>query len=414
MLEKQASLDSELSSADSWTTGESSQRSSDLGRGYSSGESSCSYQCVATLSGHSGPVSSIAVVGNRIYSGGSDGRDIRVWNQPDMGEICRFGTGNGAVKAIIMLGDRLISAHQDMKIRVWKQPEIGPKGPKGPKLVATLPTMKDYLLRCVPSKNYVQVRRHKSSLWIQHNDAISVLAAGPGNLLYSGSWDKTIKVWRTSDFRCLESITGHQDAVSSLVIDRQGFLYSASADSTVKVWSKCGGKKHSWVATLSKHKSSVNALALSPDESLLYAASSDKTVSVWERTNGGEEEDHMRFVGLLKGHRQAVLCMAAVGDIVCTGSADKTIRVWRRCGTDHTLVTVLEGHHGAVRSIFASMEAVELGMVIYSGSIDRSLKVWWLASSQHGSASPTGSPPLLLKWRQSREISLLPYSNRSI
>lgn len=399
MLETQVSGDSEFST-ESWTTGESSQRSSDSGRGYSSGEG-CSYQCVATLSGHSGPVSSLAVVGNRIYSGGSDGSDIRVWSQPEMNEIGRFGSGDGAVKALVLLGDHVFSAHQDMKIRVWRQPQIGEKGPKAPKLVASLPTVKDYLLRCVVSKNYVQVRRHKTRLWIQHNDAISVLAVGPGNVLYSGSWDKTIKVWRTSDFKCLESITGHHDAVSSLVSDQQGFLYSSSADATIKVWTKCG-KKHSLVSTLCKHKASINALALSPDESLLYAASSDKTVSIWQRAKAGEE-DHMTFVGVLRGHRQAVLCMCAVGDIVCTGSADRSIRVWRRSETGHSLVTVLEGHRGPVRSVCASMEAVELGLMIYSGSIDRSVKVWWLALSkdisQDNNASLAGSSPLLLKWR---------------
>lgn len=319
-----------------------------------------------------------------------------------MTEICRFGSGDGAVKALILLGDHVFSAHQDRKIRVWKQFPVGEKGRKGPKLVATLPTLKDYLLRCVPPKNYVQVRRHKTSLWIQHNDAISVLAVGPGNVLYSGSWDKTIKVWRTSDFRCLESITGHHDAVSSLVTDQRGFLYSSSADATVKVWTKCG-KKHSLVTTLRKHKSSINALALSPDESMLYAVSSDKTISVWERTKG-EERDHMTFVGLLRGHRQAVLCICAVGNIICTGSADRTIRVWRRSGTSHSLVTVLEGHQGPVRSVCASMEAVERGLMVYSGSIDRSVKVWWLApakdSSQDSSGSLGGSPLLVLKWKR--------------
>ncbi|KAI9120002.1 hypothetical protein K1719_008971 [Acacia pycnantha] len=35
-------------------------------------------------------------------------------------------------------------------------------------------------------------------------------------ILYSASWDLTIKVWRLSDSNCLESISAHDDAVYSV------------------------------------------------------------------------------------------------------------------------------------------------------------------------------------------------------
>ncbi|KAG6547128.1 hypothetical protein Mapa_011380 [Marchantia paleacea] len=397
VLISQSSTDSAFS-VDSWTTGESSRRSSESGLGY--GHDEGCFRCIATLAGHSGAVGSLAVVGGLIYSGGSDGSDIRVWRQPDLQEVCSFGTGEGAVKALLASGGLVFSAHQDMKIRVWRAAQA-PDARVEPKLAATLPTMKDYLLRCVPPKNYVQVRRHKKSLWIQHNDTISVLAHGAGNVLYSGSWDKTVKVWRTSDFRCVESIVAHDDAVSALAADQEGYLYTASADATVKVWAKIG-KKHSLISTLKGHKSSVNALAFSPDEKVLYSASSDKTVTVWERAKAGDE--HMTMAGVLRGHRQAVLCLATVGNIVVTGSADKSIRVWRR-GSDnsHTCIAVLEGHKGAVKTVVASMEAVQEGVLIYSGGIDRLVKVWYLSPKEDGfqsdvsQASPMAASPL--RWR---------------
>ncbi|BBN17902.1 hypothetical protein MPTK1_7g17880 [Marchantia polymorpha subsp. ruderalis] len=403
VLVSQSSTDSAFS-AESWTTGESSRRSSESGPGYGP-DDGCA-RCIATLAGHSGAVGSLAVVGGLIYSGGSDGSDIRVWRQPDLQEVCSFGTGEGAVKALLSSGGLLFSAHQDMKIRVWKAGQAQAQAPGArpePKLAATLPTMKDYLLRCVPPKNYVQVRRHKKSLWIQHNDTISVLARGAGNVLYSGSWDKTVKVWRTSDFRCVESIVAHDDAVSALAADQGGYLYTGSADATVKVWGKVGGKKHSLLSTLKGHKSSVNALAFSPDEKVLYSASSDKTVAVWERAKGGSDE-HMTMAGVLRGHRQAVLCLATVGNIVVTGSADKTIRVWRR-GRDnsHSCIAVLEGHKGPVKAVVASMEAVHEGVLVYSGGLDRLVKVWYLAPKDDGfqsdvsTASPLAASPL--RWR---------------
>ncbi|KAL2613268.1 hypothetical protein R1flu_024960 [Riccia fluitans] len=412
VLLSQPSTDSAFS-LDSWTTGESSRRSSDYGAGYSSGgyrsDFEGTFRCVTTLAGHSGHVSSLAVVGGLIYSGGSDGSDIRVWRQPDLQEVCSFGAGQGAVKALLVAGGAIFSAHQDMKIRVWK----AVPGRSEPKLEATLPTMKDYLLRCIPPKNYVQVRRHKKSLWIQHNDTISVLAPGIGTVVYSGSWDKTIKVWRRSDLRCLESFVAHDDAVNALVADQAGFLYSGSADASIKVWTTIG-KKHSLVSTLKGHKSSVNALAFSPDEKVLYSASSDKTITVWERAKVGDE--HMAMAGVLRGHRQAVLCLATVGDLVVSGSADKTIRVWK-WGSDnsHTCIGVLEGHRGAVKTVVASTEAVLEGALIYSGGMDRLVKVWYFAPrgedtdgfqsevSQSATAAVAASP---LRWRFESDSNL--------
>lgn len=121
-----------------------------------------------------------------------------------------------------------------------------------------------------------QVRRHKKALWIDHHDTISVLAVGK-NVLYSGSWDKTIKVWRLADLKCVESIAAHSDAVNALVVDpHRGFLYSGSADGSVKVWERrskhmiklparvsSSSLRHALVSILEPAKvSTINALAL--------------------------------------------------------------------------------------------------------------------------------------------------------
>ncbi|KAF3650748.1 hypothetical protein FXO37_18320 [Capsicum annuum] len=43
---------------------------------------------------------------------------------------------------------------------------------------------------------------------VKHADSISCLAVYNG-YIYSGSWGKSLKVWRTSDLKCLESIKAH-------------------------------------------------------------------------------------------------------------------------------------------------------------------------------------------------------------
>jgi len=72
---------------------------------------------------------------------------------------------------------------------------------------------------------------------VKHFDAVSTLSLDKKEgLLYSGSWDKTVKVWRVADFKCLESINAHDDAVNAVVAMSGGCVLTRSADGTVKMW----------------------------------------------------------------------------------------------------------------------------------------------------------------------------------
>ncbi|KAJ7528143.1 hypothetical protein O6H91_16G086200 [Diphasiastrum complanatum] len=320
-----------------------------------------------------------------LYSG-LNRDDVRLWRQADLESISSFQvTGAGVLKCLITNGDRIFSAHQDKKIRVWRSTEC--RSPMY-ELITTLPTIKNYLSTAIFPQNHVKVHRHKSTLWIQHSDAISVLAIGPGNLLYSGSWDKSIKVWKMSNYRCLESFKAHDDAVNALIVAKSGYVYTGSADSKVKVWER-GSQKHVLVSTLEGHISAVNALTMNPDESLLYSASSDRCIMVWEREDSAR---HMSHLGTLRGHRHAVLCLARAANLLCSGSADKSIRVWRReCLRNlHSCIAVLEGHTAPVKALSIS-EEMEKGCFVYSGSLDGELKEWWVSTGHEQAADDTGS-----------------------
>lgn len=293
-------------------------------------------------------------------------------------------TTNGAVKSLVALEDKLFSAHQDHKIRVWKIDSNKESHHKRYKCIATLPTMNDRFLRLLSAKNYVQVRRHKSCTWVHHVDTVSALSlSSDGSLLYSASWDRTFKVWRTSNFKCLESIPkAHDDAINALELSKDGYVYTGSADRKIKVWKRHKGeRKHSLVATLEKHKSAVNALALSSDGSVLYSGACDRSIVVWEReSNGG---GNMVVVGALRGHSKAILCLAVVSDLLFSGSADKTIRIWKKSGIDkkYVCLAVLEGHMKPVKCLTATVDpnsSTDSGTsyLVYSGSLDCDIKMW--------------------------------------
>lgn len=355
---------------------------------------SVDHKCLATLKCHSSYVSSLALSGNSLFTGSSNS-EIRVWPQepPEYstgaGDDDRnlVATGNGGVKSLVVLGDKLISAHQDHKIRVWKIiDESSRRDHQKYKCVATLPTMNDRFTNFFSRKSYVEVRRHKKCTWVHHVDAVSSLALSQdGSLLYSASWDRSFKIWRTSDFKCLESIEkAHDDAINAIVVSRDGFVYTGSADKKIKVWNK-KDKKHSLVATLTKHLSAVNALTVSEDGKVLYTGACDRSILVWERISNGGEESHMTVVGALRGHTKAILCLAVASDLVLSGSADKSLRVWRRGLMEkecYSCLAVLEGHTKPIKCLAVSVsdynsshDSVNSCMV-YSGSLDLSVKVW--------------------------------------
>lgn len=298
------------------------------------------------------------------------------------------------MKSMVVCGDKLFTGHQDHKICVWKIDQENDGGVGNRKMirstkVATLPTLNDRVTKLFLAKNYVKIRRNKRSTWVHHVDAVAALAVShDGSLLYSASWDRTFKVWQTSDFKCLESVwNAHDDAINAIVVSNDGYVYTGSADRKIKVWRKHDGeKKHRLVDTLEKHKSAVNALALSPDGTLLYSGACDRSIIVWEKAaaGGGGDGRHMVVAGALRGHSMAILCLEVVGDLVVSGSADKTVRIWRKGidGIQYIRVGVLEGHNGPIKCLAAAMDsctsadASGTSYKVYSGSLDCDVKMW--------------------------------------
>ncbi|KAD4983190.1 hypothetical protein R6Q59_002862 [Mikania micrantha] len=346
---------------------------------------------ITTFKDHTSPVFSLSLTRKHLISASSDGQ-IRIWPR-DASNLPVSLTadpsavpGGSAVKATVVYDGKLFTGHQDHKIRVWKFEEKQ----KPVKCLATLPTLNDRIMKLVFPKNYVKIRRHQRCTWVHHVDAVSALALSKDDsLLYSGSWDRTFKVWRTSDFKCLESVwNAHDDAINAVVVSHD-CVYTGSADRKIKVWMKNSDeKKHKLVDTLEKHKSAVNALAISSDGSVLYSGACDRSIIVWEKVAGAGVIDgdgrHMVVAGALRGHNKAILCIAVVDDVVFSGSADKTIRVWRRGidGKKYWCLGVLEGHKGPIKCLAAAMDGCTSGSgggtsyLVYGGSLDCEIKMW--------------------------------------
>ncbi|KAK9050912.1 hypothetical protein SSX86_027537 [Deinandra increscens subsp. villosa] len=285
---------------------------------------------------------------------------------------------SGTVKSVTFHNGSVFTSHQDSKIRVWKLTEN-----RRHKQAGTLPTLEDRLLRSIFKRNYVNVRRHRRRLWIEHHDAVSGLAVLNDLFMCSISWDKHLKIWKTSNLRCVESIKAHDDAINAVAVAEDGTIYTGSADRRIKVWGKpVGENKHALIATLEKHKSAVNALALNAVGSVLFSGACDRSILVWEKEDSA---NHMAVTGALRGHSKAILCLINVSDLLFSGSADRTVRIWQRgVAGKFCCLAVLDGHRQPVRSLVADAEeSSSVGesskstvYKVFSGSFEGEIKIW--------------------------------------
>ncbi|XP_029901599.1 kinesin-like protein KIF21A isoform X1 [Myripristis murdjan] len=213
------------------------------------------------------------------------------------------------------------------------------------------------------------------------------------DLLFTGSKDRTCKVWNLVTGQEIMSLAEHPSSVVS-VRYTSSLVFTVST-AYIKVWdirdsAKCirtltssgqvsSGDSCSAVRSLTipPGESQINQIALNPSGSFLYAAAGN-AVRMW---------DLRKFVstGKLTGHLGPVLCLTVdkLGtgqDVVLTGSKDHHIKMFE----------VAEGSQGSVTSSHSfdpahqdSVESLAVhGDVFYSGSRDYYIKKWDLASKR--------------------------------
>ncbi|MBH8572685.1 WD40 repeat domain-containing protein [Nostocaceae cyanobacterium CENA369] len=169
------------------------------------------------------------------------------------------------------------------------------------------------------------------ALSLDDTAAHSLVLSRNGQTLVTGSYRK-IKVWHNplqtktknlKDAQPLHTLMGHSHIVSSLAMSADGqLLVSGSWDCTIKIWYLETGRL---IRTLKGHADRVYAIALSPDEQVIASASGDRTIKLWHLETG-------ELLATFTGHSNIVTALAftASGEMLVSGSLDKTIKIWQR------------------------------------------------------------------------------------
>ncbi|CAK6954541.1 kinesin-like protein KIF21A [Scomber scombrus] len=209
------------------------------------------------------------------------------------------------------------------------------------------------------------------------------------DLLFTGSKDRTCKVWNLVTGQEIMSLAGHPNNVvsvrysSSLVFtistsyikvwdirDSAKCIRTLSSSGQVSVGDICASTT-SRTVTIPAGENQINQIALNPNGTVLYAAAGN-SVRVW---------DLRRFAstGKLTGHLGPVMCLTVDKsgknqDLVITGSKDHYIKLFDV--TEGSLGSISPTHNFEPPHYDGIESLVVQGDMLFSGSRDNGIKKW--------------------------------------
>ncbi|KAK1887147.1 Kinesin-like protein KIF21A [Dissostichus eleginoides] len=209
------------------------------------------------------------------------------------------------------------------------------------------------------------------------------------DLLFTGSKDRTCKVWNLVTGQEIMSLSGHQNNVVS--VRYSSSLVFTVSTSYIKVWdirdsAKCirtltssgqvtvgdvSASNTSRTVTIPAGENQINQIALNPSGTVLYAAAGN-SVRVW---------DLRRFAstGKLIGHLGPVMCLTVDQsgnnqDLAITGSKDHYIKLFDV--TEGSLGSIGPTHNFEPPHYDGIESLVVQGDILFSGSRDNGIKKW--------------------------------------
>lgn len=125
-----------------------------------------------------------------------------------------------------------------------------------------------------------------------HTGYISSLAVLNDGTLASASGDKTVKLWNTTSYTLIRTLSGHTSEIKCIVALPDGRLASGSYDKTLKIWNTTSGVA---VLSLTQNTYYVTSLAVLKDGTL--ASGGAYTIIIYNYTTGVMLRSHWLNLG---------------------------------------------------------------------------------------------------------------------
>jgi WD40 repeat protein len=136
--------------------------------------------------------------------------------------------------------------------------------------------------------------------------------------------ETTVKIWDTSNWQCLQTLSGHHGWIMTVAFspNRDHQLITGSCDRTIKRWDLQTGE---CLQTYYEHTNWVWSIAYSQDGQSMISAGEDGTINIWEIEQDRplytlqlkrpyENTQISASTGLLLGQRQTLKLLGAIED----------------------------------------------------------------------------------------------------
>ncbi|CAL9738239.1 U3 small nucleolar RNA-associated protein 13 [Monosporozyma servazzii] len=245
----------------------------------------------------------------------------------------------------------------------------------------------------VPNENDTDHLPIDVDMYDGHEDLLNAVDSTEDGLwLATASKDNTAIVWRynedTEKFQQYAKYMGHSATVTAIGLPNvtlrhwPEFLLTASNDLTIKKWSIPKPKGPASIEdvvhefkssdyTRRAHDKDINALSISPNDSVFATASYDKTCKIWELETG-------ELKATLANHKRGLwdVSFCQFDKILATCSGDKTIKIWSL--DTFSVLKTLEGHTNAVQRC----HFINKNHQLVSTGADGLVKIWDCSSGE--------------------------------
>lgn len=250
-----------------------------------------SQKCLGVATGHTEAIGSVAIskkigcydVGGKAAENGagafivtaSKDRTLKVWPLPGSAVLTRWAEGNDGENP---LSARLSARAHEKDINIVS---VAPND----SLIATGSQDKQVKLwRSTDLALHGTLKGHKRGVWdcqFAPHDRVVATASG----------DRTLKLWSTADCSCVRTFQGHMAGVLRVRFLGTGLqLLSSGSDGLIKLWTI---RTNECESTMDGHDDKVWALDLSPCGTALFSGGADSKIAVWRDTTK-EKADEVR------------------------------------------------------------------------------------------------------------------------
>lgn len=189
------------------------------------------------------------------------------------------------------------------------------------------------------------------------------------NLVVSAGRDRLIRLWdpRTDHKgKCIDTLRGHQGAATSIVSQPgSGRVYSGSLDKTIKIWDL---GHRAYVETLFGHTGGVTSLDMTTEDRMI-SGGLDRSVRVWKVAF----DTHLFFGGAHTGAIDTVSILDNNRFVV--GSEDGSVSFWSAASRKPG--AVIPNAHGS--QTITAVGCVPYSDVAISGSVDGKVRFYEMA-----------------------------------